>query len=210
MDAARFAALWERCRVHHGGVDPRALYTRLADLYGEAHRRYHTPSHIDHCLEQFDLARAQIPGADAVEMALWFHDAVYDPGADDNERRSAQLFRKWAGDVIDPALADDVCRLILATEHRELPWSSDEKYVVDIDLSGLGLPWPLFFRESEAVRAEFVNLAEEVLMAAQGRFLRSLLERGSIYATQFFRERYESRARRNITRYLAAMDDAGG
>lgn len=210
MDAARFVALWERCRVHDGGIDASALYARLADLYVEAHRRYHTPSHIDHCLEQFDLARAQIPGADAVEMALWFHDAVYDLGADDNERRSAQLFREWAGDVTGPAFADDVCRLIRVTEHRELPERSDEKYVVDIDLSGFGLPWPLFFRESQAVRAEFVNLAEEELMAAQSRFLRSLLERDSIYATEFFRERYESRARRNITRYLAATGNAGG
>ncbi len=55
-----------------------------------------------------------------------------------------------------------------------------------------------------------MDIADGVFMAAQGRFRRGLLERGGINATEFFRERCESGARGNITRYPAAMGDAGG
>ena len=104
MDQRRFEELWERC-VGAGGED---VFRQIEVLYGEAHRHYHDQTHIVHCLRQFDLAGAIIPNPDAVEMALWFHDAIYevpDGPSPDNERRSAELFLIAAAFAPTAALA---------------------------------------------------------------------------------------------------------
>src|SRR5688500_14481808 len=99
-----------------------ALYERLVACWGEPHRRYHTLHHLRECLTTFDEVRdeAQRPGE--IDLALWFHDAFYDPRRSDNEERSAQ----WARDsVLEAALpaevADRVHALVMATRHEGMP-----------------------------------------------------------------------------------------
>ena len=75
------------------GIAPHAdIYARLAATYREPHRHYHTAAHISACLDELDGARELASFPFEVEAALWFHDAVYDTRASDNEERSAQ----WA------------------------------------------------------------------------------------------------------------------
>lgn len=52
-------------------------------------------------MDDFRAQRDAFYMPDAVELAIWFHDAVYVPGARDNEERSAALLRK----SLDPARA---------------------------------------------------------------------------------------------------------
>ena len=42
-------------------------------------RRFHNLQHIDDCLHRFDEVAPLLDDRDAVEMALWCHDAVYVP-----------------------------------------------------------------------------------------------------------------------------------
>lgn len=212
LDSARFGALWARCCTPepHGRLQPRErpdahVFSLLAGRYNELHRRYHTAAHINHCLSQLDLARAWIAAPDTAEMALWFHDAIYDPRATDNELKSAELFRQCTRDVASRSFRDDVFRLIMATRHGEPPTREDEKWVVDVDLSGFGAPRDVFERESNAVRQEFAHLSDAQFVPGQCRFLASLLDRPRIYATDFFRERYERGARENIARQLLKL-----
>jgi len=177
--------------------------------YSEPHRHYHTCAHIDHCLRQFDDARAHVPSPGAVEMALWFHDAVYDPGALGNERGSAELFLARGGVALAPGFARHVCELVMATTHDAIPDSEDAAFVVDIDLSGFGSDWEDFRRDGEAVRREFASVPDARFYRYQDRFLRALLARPSFYLTDFFRARYERRARENIERYLEQLAALG-
>ena len=85
MDSHRFGALWRRAG---GGLDSHPIFDLLTDHYQEAHRHYHNGHHIVVCLQAYDDAAVAIGADDAVEMALWFHDAIYTPGASDNEARS--------------------------------------------------------------------------------------------------------------------------
>ena len=74
---------------------PAAIAAELAARYGEAHRAYHDGAHVAEVLGWFDIV-ADAPGAGwraprEVFAAILFHDAVYAPGARDNEARSAEL-----------------------------------------------------------------------------------------------------------------------
>ena len=177
----------------------------LAGLYGEKHRCYHTMSHVEHCLRQMDFGAKAMGVNDAVEMAIWYHDAIYDPRSNDNEQRSAELFKQRARAVVADEFCETVCRLIEVTTHKNLPVTDDEKFVVDVDLSGFGMPWQAFNDDSARVRREISHLNDEQYVAGQSRFLQSLLDRESVYSTDFYRERYETVARANIARQLAAL-----
>ncbi|RZK20026.1 MAG: hypothetical protein EOO56_13205, partial [Hymenobacter sp.] len=59
----------------------------LADAYNAPERHYHNLQHIDNLLNRLDAHPLQDPVV--AELAVWFHDAVYDALRADNETKSA-------------------------------------------------------------------------------------------------------------------------
>lgn len=190
-----------------------ALFARLDAYYREPHRHYHNGGHIDDCLARLDLAYAQVDGgvddADAVELALWFHDVIYQLGAPDNEQRSAEWFAAQAAGHLPVDFIDRVAGYILDTTHREAPAAPGAKWVVDADLSGIGMDGESFGRDGDKIRREFAHLSDAEFARGQAGFLRGLLARERIYYTDFFRDLCEARARRNIESVLAGHAGAG-
>jgi predicted metal-dependent HD superfamily phosphohydrolase len=137
-------------------------------------------------------------------MALWFHDAVYEPDAPtgQNEQRSADLFLHYCEQAPTTPFVTKVCELILLTTHTRPPPSQEDGYVIDIDLAGFGLPWDEFFRDSGTVREERASVPDERYYPAYSRFLQSLLGRPRIFYTDHFHALYEAAARGNIQRLL--------
>ena len=206
QEGERFERLWSRC-APDGGPDPAdGRFAALQRHYLEPHRRYHTAEHLNQCLVQLDAARQHMDHPDAVELAVWYHDAIYDVTAGDNELQSARLFARHAAGILPASLVETVHELIMVTAHcRVEPSTSDQDFMVDIDLSSFGLPWLEFLRDSVAVREESPHLSDEVFYAKQRKFLTTLLSREHFYFTAFFRERHEQRARDNVSRYLASL-----
>ena len=203
-DGARFVALWLRVAPSAKVTELEAMHTRLGSAYRQTWRCYHALDHIEHCLRQFDGARTAIAGPDEVELALWYHDVVYLPGDVDNEIHSAQWFLRDAGGLLPAAQCERIHALIMATTHHAAPRCTASAWVVDIDLSSFGLPWPDFLHDSHAVRAEMKDQNDERYVAAHSAFLHSLLARPRLYTTEHFHARYEQTARDNITRLLEA------
>jgi predicted metal-dependent HD superfamily phosphohydrolase len=210
MDRARFLALWGRCLIDdRHASNAGEIFEQIQTRYSEPHRRYHTPEHIDHCLRQHDLAAHLMDDRDAVELAIWFHDVIYAVPTDNNERFSAEFFTKVAADSVRLGLGRKVHDMILTTEHPQIPSKNDDKFLVDVDLSSFGLPWEEMRRDSENVRQEFADTTDENFFAGHIRFMRMLLERPEFFATEFFRNHYESQARSNIVRLLDEFRVAG-
>ena len=210
MQRQRFEQLWSRCTRNGSRQDAGALHGEVVAYYSEPHRRYHTPEHVEHCLDQFDEARDLMDSPDAVELAVWYHDVIYDVGASDNELMSARLFQERARGEFDDALIEQVYDLIMVTVHNQVePETPDQGYMVDIDLSSFGLPWDRFLRDSVAVREEFPHLSDAEFYPRQRHFLQSLLDREAFCYTDFFRGRHEERARSNISQYLEKLTRQG-
>jgi predicted metal-dependent HD superfamily phosphohydrolase len=182
-----------------------ALFDELLARYGEAHRRYHTLAHVDACLGWLDWYRGSAQHPELVELALWFHDAIYDPRASDNERRSAALARARLGELGVPSLAmRDIEGFVLATQsHRsEAP---DAKLVLDLDLTILGAPSPTFGRFERQIREEYAHVPDVAFLAGRRAVLRDFLARPEIYRTPPLREELEVRARGNLERRLVEL-----
>ena len=203
MDTSRFDKLWKRSG---GRNNSSAAFTVLEQHYSEPHRRYHTANHITACLTTYDRAASTLGVNDAVEMALWFHDVIYVAGQTDNETRSAELFQSLSNAHLPGSFIDRVVRMIIATRHKALSPTSDEQFVVDVDLDGLAKPWNAFIADTQLLREENHSADEAIFLGGMRHFFGHLLERPSIYATPFFQASSELKARKNVQRLLAELD----
>ena len=190
--------LWKRI----GAVgNPDKPFGDLLAQYSEAHRAYHTISHIEHSLNELALARYLAINPDEVEFALWYHDAIYNTRAKDNEELSASL----ALDVITGAklhknFGELVANLIIATKHVIVTDDSDTNLLVDIDLSIFGQPNDVFDEYEKQIRKEYEWVTEDAFIEGRRTIMKAFLERSSIYSTQYFQDRYEKQAELNVSR----------
>lgn len=197
--------LWQRIRAHG---NPHVVYNDLITRYSEPHRAYHTLAHIQHCLDEFEQVRHFITNPNAVELSLWYHDAIYDTRVKDNEEKSAALVRTMIQNASLPdAFGQFVANCIVATKHMTIPIDPDIRFLVDIDLSSLGQPEGMFSENARQIRKEYEWVPEDAFAIGRSAILKSFLDRPSIYATQFFRNKYEMQARRNIARSLAQLSN---
>ena len=180
------------------------VFGGLMALYSEENRAYHNLLHIDRMLSWLDESGEV---SDAVELAIWFHDAIYNPRESQNEAKSAQYFTDRFGSHIDDALGADVERLILATDPtRARSGQGDEDLIIDIDLSILGSSPKDYDIYRLSVRSEYSFVSDTDFSAGRSLILEGFLSQ-KIYATEFFSP-LESKARSNLKRELLILQAA--
>ncbi|MDB5753224.1 MAG: N-methyl-D-aspartate receptor subunit [Ramlibacter sp.] len=183
------------------------LMNQLVAAYSERQRHYHTLQHLRECLAQFDAAASLARRPAEVELALWFHDAVYQPQRGDNEERSAQ----WASDSVlaagsAPEIARRVRDLVLATkQHTAAADDLDTSLLLDVDLAILGAAPARFDEFERQVRAEYAHMEEATFRARRAGILAGFLARPRIYATPAFHDALEQRARANLQRSVVSL-----
>ena len=183
-----------------------ALFTRLIECYSEPHRKYHTMQHLQECVTHLEQVRTFAERAEEVELALWFHDAIYNTRKKDNEERSAE----WARDsALAAGLSGDqasrVYQFVMATVHDAVPVGRDAAILVDIDLAILGSGVARFDEYEVQVREEYSWVLGPLYRAGRRKILQEFANRESIYSTEYFRVNYEAQARSNIARSLARL-----
>jgi len=181
---------------------------RLVARYAEPQRRYHTLEHIEACLAA--LAKVERLSADerrALERAIWWHDAIYDPQAADNEERSADLACEDLAAMGVPAADQaEVARLILLTKgHAVAPDDRLGAILVSIDLSILGAEPAAYDRYARQVREEYAHVPETLWRSGRSAVLKHFLEAPVIYPDPDFHARLEASARNNLARELASL-----
>ena len=182
------------------------LYHRLVACYSEPHRKYHTIQHLNECFTHLNRMRSLAGHAAEVELALWFHDAIYNTSKKDNEQRSA----KWASEcALEGGLKSEpagrIYELIMATMHNAVPEGRDAEVLVDIDLGILGADPARFDGYEIQVREEYSWVPEFMYRAARRKVLQEFMRREWIYSTEVFRSEHEARARENLKRSLSRL-----
>lgn len=181
-------------------------FEQLVNAYSQKHRHYHTCAHIDHCLREFDTASGLAQEPAEVELALWFHDAVYDPYSSNNEAKSADLACALLNrNGVASERVERVRAHIMATRHEGLAVLDDAKLLVDVDLSILGVDEDAYAKFETDVREEYRWVPGPLFRSKRAEILESFLARPTIYSTAPFRTKYEAPARRNLTAAIAAL-----
>jgi predicted metal-dependent HD superfamily phosphohydrolase len=188
--------------------------SRLQAHYTAPERYYHNLDHIQACLGVLkvfgpDPAKYMTPKEyRAIELAIWFHDVVYDPKSHTNEADSVTLLSDCAKELNlkSPAIIENACTAIMATRHKGVPEGIISEWVVDADLSILGTPSADVFDEYERqVREEYAFVDDSLWIPGRTQVLHDFLSRKWIYSTPEFRTLYDAHARNNLKRSIARL-----
>jgi predicted metal-dependent HD superfamily phosphohydrolase len=177
----------------------------LTAAYGEPHRHYHTLSHIEACLGVLERVPLGDTERAEAELAVWFHDVVYDVTLSENEARSAALAKAWLAEQgLD---APEVAATIEMTAGHGLPDGASVvmRAVHDVDLAILGAPAVEYDAYAAAIRREYGHLDDDVYRLGRRDVLHRLGASKALYSLPMFRTTLEPRARANLARELAHL-----
>jgi predicted metal-dependent HD superfamily phosphohydrolase len=181
------------------------LWEEIASRYSATGRHYHTLEHLGFMLSEFGKVRTFIRNWDTNLFALFYHDAVYVPGREDNEKQSAALAAMRLDEIGFPqASIEKTVHLILATKDHSVAAEGDTAYFLDADLaSGLGRSPEAHREVIKQVRREYEMYSDAVFGEGRMNFVRHLLEMPRIFKTQHFHEQFEHQARENMRAELS-------
>ncbi|KAK3390677.1 hypothetical protein B0H63DRAFT_466274 [Podospora didyma] len=197
-----------------------AVREELSTLYSGPSRFYHNLSHVDTLLKLLNQHRSHFTDPDAIEAAIWFHDAVYDSRAkgDANEVASADLavaHLREGQDTssIDADRLEKIRVMIVATATHTVPSfvpentaaEADAALFLDMDLSILGAGEDVFAAYEAAVRKEYSWVDDDGWREGRSDVLARFLAREYIYHSVLFRRLYEAPARRNLEESLRRL-----
>ncbi len=200
LNRTKWKNLWLRLggKSNHGST-----FDLIERSYMEPHRFYHNDKHINDCLDIFDKVSSLSTDTDLLEASIWFHDIIYDTHSGDNEEKSAERADALLKDGgISSAVCLKIYDLIMQTKIENEPDEINAKLIRDIDLSVFAKPVREYDLYEKNVRKEFAWVNEDKFWFARKNILKSFLNRNTIYCTEYFQERYEEKARKNLLRVI--------
>jgi predicted metal-dependent HD superfamily phosphohydrolase len=181
------------------------IFQLLVTKYSEKHRAYHNLSHINYLLGEAE--KIEFEDFEAVFLATWFHDAIYEPRRKDNEIQSAKLAIKLLQTLNLPNnKIKQVEKIIIATQtHSAENLDDDGKIFLDLDLSILGANEEIYQNYSRVIRHEYAYVPNFLYRRGRKKVLENFLRRETIYFTENLRQRFEKQARINLSNEIKEL-----
>jgi predicted metal-dependent HD superfamily phosphohydrolase len=193
-----------------------SLFQVAKEELAKGGRYYHNVEHTQQVLQacRFILSTTEIPKA--LWMAAVWHDVIYIPGFESNEEASACHLR-WVlkklgylvpgnpfGEAIDQA--SNLIRITQIGNHQHPAFKSDDplSYVLlDADLVGFAeTEYDIFATRQINIIHELGLTYDKITRNLSASFLKQFLDKSFIYHTDYGREHWEGKARKNITRWV--------
>ena len=209
MTTLDLAARWHRLTAPlvPDAARREAEFQRLAAAYQAPTRHYHTLQHIENLLHRLDTIALQ--DRTVVELAVWFHDAVYHALKSDNEARSAaEALAFLRGSTLEPARQQRVAFLINRTANHTLPQPPDDTDLLaflDADLSILGAPTDVYREYARQIRREYRRVPLLFYRPGRRKVLAAMLAAPELFRTPAMRAELDAAARRNLAAELDCL-----
>lgn len=185
-----------------------AEWQRLAAAYEAPGRHYHNLAHLDNLLAR--VGRFALLDAVVVELAIWFHDAVYDPLRHDNEAQSADWALTFLAETsLEPTRRERVADLIRRTANHtqpQPPHDADLLLFLDADLSILGAPEAAYWAYARQIRQEYQQVPDDLYRPGRRQVLAKLLAAPVLFHTPALRDELDAPARRNLQLEIGAWE----
>ena len=198
--------------VYSLGVSPQQAESAWLDVqarYESNGRYYHNLNHIFQVLETAKTIPHKEIDTTTLSLAIWFHDVIYNPQKQDNEKQSAiyaaHTLKEWQQ---SPNLIKMVELLILTTEKHEPlnPENGESLILLDSDLAILGTAPAAYQRYANAIRAEYSFVPEPIYRKERGKVLQAFLQRERIYFTDFMHQQNNYNAVMNLHQELNQLN----
>jgi predicted metal-dependent HD superfamily phosphohydrolase len=184
----------------------RTEWAAVIAAWSEPHRRYHGLAHLAAVLGLVGELAGAAADPDAVRLAAWYHDVVYDPRREDNEEVSAGRARAGLRGLVPAERVAEVERLVLLTAgHDPVPGDTDGAVLCDADLAVLAGPPEAYAAYASAVRAEYGHLSDEEFTTGRVAVLEHLLSLPALYRTAEAARQWTAPARANLTAELTLL-----
>ena len=195
-----FRQHWEHCllKAHLPITHRENVYGLLSRVYAEPQRYYHTQQHIVECLAHFHQVQHVLHDPLAVEIAIWFHDLVYDPKALDNEFQSAELMKQVCQNFLSTVKLEKIYAWILATQKHQVSKDADLNYLLGIDLAILGSDPQRFAEYERQIQLEYAWVEPAIYQLKRKQVLKQFEQMSPIFQTSYFNQRFEKQAKINL------------
>ena len=191
------------------------LWQDIAMRYNEPQRAYHSLQHIQQLFGQFDQVKNNLHEPHIIALALLYHDVIYEPTRSDNELKSAEYAVESLTGYLNAEQCQHIYALIMMTaSHQVEKWLnkakerekySDAAYLLDMDLSILGSSWSVYEHYAHAVRQEYAHVSDDDYRVGRMAVLKELLAHPTLYLTDYYYERLEKQARKNIEHEITLL-----
>lgn len=195
------------------------FWSELEKLYREKHRAYHRLKHIGQFLDYLHRFCASKSGARpglAQRIAVFYHDAIYDPTRKDNEYRSWLMAKAFiesviADSVLRAQLLRDVEGFIMATashvdKHAVSGVKQEElDLFLDCDLLILASSPRAYDVYCRQIRFEYSHFSDVDYRAGRKAFLSKFVEVPVLFRTAAVKAYADKRARDNMRRELKQL-----
>ena len=187
----------------------KSWFDRLERCYSEPHRRYHTFQHLEECLEELDEIEGEEERLALIEVALWFHDSVCQPGAATNTALSASLAREFLLECqASESVMEFVRDMIMATQDHRAMDDPDAAIMIALDLNIFARSPQRYAAYEKQVREECAAVPEEIYRSQRIAWLQGFLDRPVIYESETMRDIYEEQARFNLENAILLLKGA--
>ena len=177
----------------------RTEWAAVVAAWSEPHRRYHDLAHLAAVLGLVGELAGAATDPDAVRLAAWYHDVVYDPRRGDNEAVSAERARAGLRGLVPPERAEEVARLVLLTAGHD-PAQDDAN-----GAAVLAGPPEAYAAYASAVREEYGHLSDAEFTAGRTAVLEHLLALPALYRLPAVAAEWTPRARANLAAELSLL-----
>ena len=179
------------------------IFQYLSRSYSQTQRYYHNQQHIVECLALYEQIKHKLKDANAVLIAIWFHDAVYDPQAKDNEQQSAEMMKAYCSEFLEQFRLNKIYDWIIATQfHRPID-DPDLQYLLDIDLLILGSSPERFQQYESQIQQEYAWVDPHIFKVKRREVLQAFRLQVQIYQTEYFQKKFSTQAQQNLDRALS-------
>ena len=175
------------------------LWSEIERNYSQKGRHYHNLEHLETMFSELDEVKDNISNYSNISFSVFYHDVIYDASSKSNEERSADFAGVRLRQLkISEEDISEIYHQILATKAHLSSNNKDIDYLLDADLSILGKDLETYMDYTKKVRKEYSIYPDLLYKPGRKKVLKHFLEMEPIFKTEYFREKYEEQAKKNI------------
>lgn len=175
------------------------FWIEIEKNYSGKSRYYHNLQHLENMFEEIDEVKDQIKNFNNISFSIFYHDIIYDASSKSNEEKSADIAKERL--EILGVNNDDIQRIyeqISATKSHKKSDNEDTNFLLDADLSVLGKSSEIYLEYTKQIRKEYSIYPDFLYKPGRKKVLQHFLDLESIFKTDYFKNKYENQARKNI------------